>query len=147
MSNQRANRVLGIVVAAISIVALIAVMAVKEATPQLDADTPEGTVQQYLESVTDRDFNSAITYLATDSKCEIEDFDQAYIDDSVRVSLLDTTITTNLASVRVSIENSSNDPFGGAYTEAQTFHLTKSDTGWRISGIPWPTYQCGGEFK
>jgi len=147
MSNQRANRVLGIVVAAISIVALIAVLAVKETTPQLDANTPEGTVQQYLQSVTARDFDSAITYLASDTKCKVEDFDQAYIDDSVRVSLLDTTITTNLASVRVSIENSSNDPFGGAYTEAQTFRLTKSDTGWRISGIPWPTYQCGGEFK
>ena len=147
MSNQRANRVLGIVVAAISIVALIAVLAVKETTPQLDANTPEGTVQQYLQSVTARDFDSAITYLASDTKCKLEDFDQAYIDDSVRVSLLDTTITTNLASVRVSIENSSNDPFGGAYTEAQTFRLTKSDTGWRISGIPWPTYQCGGEFK
>ena len=60
MSNQRANRVLGIVVAAISIVALIAVLAVKEDTPQLDANTPEGSVQQYLQSVTERDFDTAL---------------------------------------------------------------------------------------
>ena len=147
MSNQRANRILGLSVAAISIVAFIAVLAVKETTPQLDSNTPEGTVQQYLQSVTARDFDSAITYLASDTKCKIEDFDQAYIQDSVRISLSNTSITSDSASVKVSIENSSGDPFGGSYAEAQTFRLTKSDSGWKISGIPWPTYQCGGEFK
>ena len=147
MRNQKANRVLGLAVAAISIVALIAVLAIKETAPQLDSKTPEGTVQQYLQSVTDRDFNSAITYLATDSKCKIEDFDQAYIQDSLRISLSDTSITSDSASVKVSIENSSGDPFGSSYTESQIFRLTKSDSGWKISGIPWPTYQCGGEFK
>ena len=147
MSNQRANRILGLVVVAISIVAFIAVLAVKETTPQLDSNTPEGTVQQYLQSVTARDFDSAITYLATDTKCKIEDFDQAFIQDSVRISLSDTSITSDSALVKVSIENSSSDPFGSSYAEAQTFRLTKSDTGWKISGIPWPTYQCGGEFK
>ena len=147
MSNQRANRVLGLVVAAISIVALIAVLAVKDTTQQLDATTPEGTVQQYLQSVTARDFDTALTYLATDTKCKIENFDQAYIQDSIRISLSDTSITGDSASVKVSIENSSSDPFGSSYTESQTFRLTKSDSGWKITGIPWPTYQCGGEFK
>ena len=138
---------LGLVVAAISIMALIAVLAVKETTPQLDANTPEGTVQQYLKSVTERDFDAAITYLASDTKCKIEDFDQAYIQDSVRISLSDTSITSDSASVKVSIEKSSGDPFGGSYAESQTFRLTKSASAWKISGIPWPTYQCGGEFK
>jgi len=147
MSNQKANRVLGLSVAAISIVALIAVLAVKETTPQLDANTPEGTVQQYLQAVSTRDFDSAITYLAIDTKCKVEDFDQAYIQDSLRISLSDTSITSDSASVKVRIENSSGDPFGGSYTESQTFRLTKSASGWKISGIPWPTYQCGGEFK
>jgi uncharacterized protein YsxB (DUF464 family) len=147
MSNQRANRVLGIVVAAISIVALIAVLAVKETTPQLDAKTPEGTVQQYLQAVSERDFDSAITYLTSDTKCNLEDFDQAYLQDSIRISLSDTSITGDSASVKVSIENSNGDPFGGTYTESQAFRLTKTDSGWKISGIPWPTYQCGGEFK
>ena len=138
---------LGLVVAAISIMALIAVLAVKETTPQLDANTPEGTVQQYLKSVTERDFDAAITYLARDTKCKIEDFDQAYIQDSVRISLSDTSITSDSAMVKVGIENSSGDPFGGSYAESQTFRLTKSASAWKISGIPWPTYQCGGEFK
>jgi hypothetical protein len=147
MSNQRANRVLGIVVAAISIVALIAVLAVKEDTPQLDANTPEGSVQKYLQSVTARDFDSAITYLADNTKCKVEDFDQAYIQDSIRISLSDSSIKGDSASVKISIENSSGDPFSSGYSESQTFRLTKSDSGWKITGIPWPTYQCGGEFK
>lgn len=147
MSNQRANRVLGLVVAAISIVAVIAVLAVKETTPQLDANTPEGTVQQYLQSVTERDFDSAITYLVIDTKCNLEDFDQAYIQESLRVTLADTSITGNSAFVKVSIENSSGGPFAGGYTESKTFRLVNSDSGSKISGIPWPTYQCGGEFK
>ncbi len=147
MSNQRANRVLGLIVAAISVVALIAVLAVNEDTQQLDATTPEGTVQQYLQAVTARDFDAAITYLATDTDCKIEDFDQAYIQDSIRISLSDSTITGDSASVKVNIENSSGDPFGGSYKESQAFRLTKTENGWKIAGIPWPTYQCGEVFK
>ena len=144
MSDQRANRVLGLVVAAISIVALIVVLAVNEDTPQLDATTPEGTVQQYLQSVTARDFDTAITYLSEDTKCKITDFDQAYIQDSIRISLSDESVTGDSATVKVNIDNSNGGPFGGSYTESQSFRLTKSDTGWKIAGIPWPTYQCGG---
>jgi hypothetical protein len=147
MSDKRANRVLGFIVAAISIVALITVLAVNEDTPQLDATTPEGTVQQYLQSVTARDFDTAITYLSEDTKCKITDFDQAYIQDSIRISLSDASVTGDSASVKVNIEDSSGDPFGGSYTESQAFRLIKSDSGWKIAGIPWPTYQCGGEFK
>jgi len=144
MSDQRANRVLGLVVAAISIVALIVVLAVNEDTPQLDATTPEGTVQQYLQSVTARDFDTAITYLSEDTKCKITDFDQAYIQDSIRISLSDESVTGDSATVKVNIDNSNGGPFSGSYTESQSFRLTKSDTGWKIAGIPWPTYQCGG---
>jgi len=144
MSNQRANRVLGLVVAAISIVALIAVLAVKDKTPQLDANTPEGIVQQYLQAATARDFEKAITYLASDTKCKVADFDQAYIQSSIRISLSDSSITGDSATVKVNIDNSNGVPFGGSYTESQSFRLTKSDTGWKIAGIPWPTYQCGG---
>jgi hypothetical protein len=57
MSEKRANRVLGIVVAAIAVVALIAVFAVKEPTAELDKGSPEGVVQQYLNAAIDKDFD------------------------------------------------------------------------------------------
>lgn len=147
MSEKRANRVLGIVVATIAIVALIVVLAVKEPTAELDQGSPEGVVQQYLGSAIDKDFSQAMEYLASDSKCTIEDFDRAYIQDSVRISLSDTTSTATSAKVSVTIETSNGDPFGGTYGENQTFQLVKEDSGWKIAGIPWPTYECGGEYK
>jgi hypothetical protein len=147
MSEKRANRVLGIVVATIAIVALIVVLAVKEPTAELDQGSPEGVVQQYLGSAIDKDFSKAMEYLASDSKCTIEDFDRAYIQDSVRISLSDTTSTATSAKVSVTIETSNGDPFGGSYAETQTFRLVKDETGWKIAGIPWPTYECGGEYK
>ena len=147
MSEKRANKVLGIVIAAITIVALIVVLAVKNPATQLDKDSPEGTVQQYLGAVTDRDFTQALTFLATDSKCTVEDFDRAYIQESLRIGLSDVTSSTNTATVKVKVEYSNGDPFGGTYGDTQTFRLTKDDSGWKITGIPWPTYECGGEYK
>ena len=147
MSEKHANRVLGIVVAAIAVVALIAVFAVKEPTADLDKSSPEGVVQQYLNAAIDKDFDQAKSFLASDSKCTIEDFDRAYIQDSIRIGLSDATSTEASAKVTVTIETSNGDPFGGSYAETQTFRLVKEDSGWKIAGIPWPTYECGGEYK
>lgn len=147
MSEKRANKVLGIVLAVIAAVALIAVLALKEPIAELDKGTPEGAVQQYLDAVTDRDFDQALTYLVSDSKCTVEDFDRAYIQDSLRIGLSEVSPTESTAVVTVSIQYSNGDPFGGTYSEDQNFRLVKTDAGWKISGIPWPTYECGGEYK
>jgi hypothetical protein len=147
MSEKRANKVLGIVLAAIAVVAVIVVLSVNEPVAQLDKDSPEGAVQQYLGAITDKDFSQAMDYLASDSKCTIQDFERAYIQDSLRIGLSDLTTTANTASVTVKIETSSGDPFGGTYSETQTFTLTKEESGWKVTGIPWPTYECGGEYK
>jgi hypothetical protein len=147
MSEKRANRVLGIVIAAIAVVALIVVLAVKDPTAELDESSPEGAVQQYLTAITEKDFDQALDYLAGDSKCTIQDFDRAYVQDSLRIVLSGTTSSSTTASVTVKIENSNGDPFYGSYTEDQTFRLVKDDAGWKITGIPWPTYECGGVYK
>ena len=147
MSEKRANKVLGIVLAAIAIVAVIVVLSVNEPVAQLDKDSPEGTVQQYLGAITDKDFSQAMDYLASDSKCTIQDFERAYIQDSLLIGLSDLTTTADSASVTVKIDTSSGDPFYGGYSETQTFTLTKEESGWKVTGIPWPTYECGGEYK
>jgi hypothetical protein len=147
MSEKRANKVLGILLAVIAIVAVIVVLSVNEPVAQLDKDSPEGTVQQYLGAITDKDFSQAMDYLASDSKCTIQDFERAYIQDSLRFGLSDLTTTADSASVTVKIETSSGDPFGGSYSETQTFTLTKEESGWKVTGIPWPTYECGGEYR
>jgi hypothetical protein len=147
MSEKRANKVLGIVLAVIAAVALIAVLALKEPVAELDKNSPEGTVQQYLGAVTDRDFEQALTFLASDSKCTVEDFDRAYIQDSLRIGLSEASTAESTAVVTVSIQYSNGDPFGGTYSEDRNFRLIKTDDGWKITGVPWPTYECGGEYK
>lgn len=147
MSSKRANKILGLVVASISVVALILVLVVKEPTPQLETNSPQRTVQQYLQSVTDRDFDTAVTYLVSDSKCTVEDFDRAYIQESLRIDLAEVTATDTTALIKFSIHTSSDDPFSGSYTDTQSLRLTKSEADWKITGIPWPTYECGGVYR
>jgi len=147
MSEKRANRVLGIVIASIAIVALIVVLAVKEPTAELDEGSPEGVVQQYLNAAIDKNFDQAKSFLASDTKCTADDFDRAYIQNSIRIGLSDATSTEVSAKVTITIETSNGDPFGGSYSESQTFRLVKEESGWKITGIPWPTYECGGVYK
>jgi hypothetical protein len=147
MSEKRANRVLWIVVAAIVIIALIVVLAVKEPTAELDKSSPEGVVQQYLNAAIDKDFDQAKSFLASDTKCTAEDFDRAYIQDSLRIGLSEVSPAESTAVVTVSIQYSNGDPFGGTYSEDRNFRLIKTDDGWKITGVPWPTYECGGEYQ
>lgn len=147
MSENRANRVLGIVIATIAVVALIVVLAVKQPTAELDEGSPEAAVQQYLSAITERDFSQAMVSLASDSKCTLQDLDRAYIQDSLRIGLSDISSTDSTASVTVKIEVSNGEPFGSTYSETQTFRLIKDDSGWKLTGIPWPMYECGSEYK
>ena len=147
MSEKRANKVLGIVISSIVIVALIVVFSIKEPTAKLEKGSPEAAVQQYLNAIADRDFNHALTLLTTDSKCTLQDFNRAYIQDSLRISLSDVTSTATTDNVKVKIETSNGDPFGSTYAETQNLDLSKTDSDWKITGIPWPMYECGGVYK
>lgn len=147
MNEKRANRVLGFVVAAIAIVALIVVLASRQSTTQLDQGTPEAAVQQYLQAVSDRNFDQALEFLSEDSKCTVEDFDRAYIQESLRIGLTETSTNQETAVVTVSIQSSNGDPFGGTYTEERNFRLVNSDGEWKITGTPWPNYECGMDYK
>jgi hypothetical protein len=147
MSEKRANRVLGIVVAALAAVALIVVLASRQSTTQLDEGSPEAAVQQYLQAVSDRNFDQALEFLSEDSKCTVEDFDRAYIQESLRIGLAESSANQETAVVTVSIQSSNGDPFGGTYTEERNFRLVNADGEWKITGTPWPNYECGMEFK
>ena len=147
MNDKRANRVLGLVVAVIAVISVIVVLAGRQPTTQLDEGSPEAAVQQYLQAVSDRDFDQALNFLSDDSKCTIEDFDRAYIQDSLRIGLSESSGNQTTAVVTVSIQSSNGDPFGGTYTEERNFRLVNTDGEWKITGTPWPNYECGMEYK
>jgi hypothetical protein len=142
------NRVLGLVVGAFVLVALAAVaFAAMRPTTTFAPGTPEAAVQGYLSAVLESDSEKAAGYLAPGSPCALGDLDRTGVAASARVSLVDSTTDSDTARVRVRVSYSSGDPFGGAESENQTFRLTRSAGTWRISGIPWPLFECGVNVK
>ena len=146
MNDKKANKVLGLVVFALAIISVIVVLASRQPTTQLDEGSPEAAVQQYLQAVSERKFDEALEYLSEDTKCTVEDFDRAYIQDSLRIGLSESSGNQTTAVVTVSIQSSNGDPFGGTYTEERNFRLVNADGEWRITGTPWPNYECGMEY-
>ena len=147
MKDKNANRFLAIVVAIIAILAVVVVVGANRETEQLDRATPEGVVQEYLNAVIEGDFDAAAAKFDPAGSCKVDDLDKAYFDNDVRVTLINSSETSTGAVVRVQVEVPSGAPLGGYYGEDHTFRLVKADTGWLISGIPWPMYECGGVNK
>jgi phage tail protein X len=143
--TSRPNRVLAIVVGVVAVLAVVAaVLSATRPVADYAPGTPEGVVQSYLSAVLDGDPQQAAGLLAEDSPCAIDDLDQAYTPEGVRVVLRDTRVTGDTAQVRVDVVTPSGGPLDGSeYSEEHTFRLTRSGGGWRIEGSPWPMYACG----
>lgn len=145
MATNRPNLVLAVAVALVVLTALVAgiVSSVRQGT-QYDPSTPEGVVQDYLAAVADRDNLAAAELLAEDNPCRVEDLDREWVPENVRVVLREVEVDGATAQVRVGISLSTGQLFGGAeYFEDHTVRLARSDDEWRITGAPWPMYECG----
>jgi hypothetical protein len=114
----------------------------------LDPNTPEGTVQAYLQAVLDEDWSSARAHLADDlaRRCSVVDFRYAWVPDQLTTTLDGTRTTDDGVEVRVQLRSvASPDPLrtvDGVSTE--TFDLVQQDGQWRITGAPWPVMDCRG---
>ena len=147
MRMPNANKLLALVIGAISVLAIFVVLTANQETKQLDPGTPEGVVQKYLSSVIAGDFESALKNLEPTSKCEPEDLDRSYFPQDIRVNLISSTNTSTGAIVKISLEFPTGGPLGDVYTEEHTIRLVQSGSTWFITGIPWPMYDCGGLVK
>ena len=144
--TSRPHRVLAIGVAVIVLLAVVAaVVSATRSAPTYGEGTPERTVQRFLTAVLDDDYETAAGLLAEDSSCDVEDFDQSYLPDDVRVVLHGVDVEADRsARVHVEVVFGGGDPFGGSeYSEDHGFRLTKSGEEWSIEGVPWPLYECG----
>ena len=112
------------------------------------ADTPEGTVQRYLQAVADRDATAAVAYLGQElrSRC-----DESYLRDRLRdpyprdfrATLLGTRAVSDGTEVRVRISDRSGaPPFESGFEQEAFYLLQQQDGGWRITGEGWPVYTC-----
>ena len=145
--NRGPNRVLLVVLALVAVVAVVAgIVSATRDTQQYDRSTPEGVVQAYLTALVDRDQEEAAELLADDSPCAVDDLDEVDIGDDMRVVLRDTETEGGSASVDVEVVMNSGAVFGGSeWSERHTFRLVRQGDAWRISGTPWPIFECGGE--
>ena len=147
--RSRPNLVLAIVVAVVVVIAVAAgVVAADRSEVEVQAGTPEATVQAYLRAVLDGDV-AALDQLEPGTRCEAGDITGAFVPESARIVLAGSEVDGAHATVRVEItEGSAGSPFGvDEYTHEQRFALEQSDTGdWYIVGAPWPLHVCEGRL-
>jgi len=132
--------VIGLVIIA---VAIVTVLSSTKSAVVVDRKTPAGSVQVYLKAILSGKNVEAATMLSPNSVCTIEDIDRAYVVDTARVLLVDSSTGGSTAEVRVRVEIPSGGPLGDFMTEDHTFRLSNVNGSWLLTGIPWPLFDCG----
>jgi hypothetical protein len=113
----------------------------------LDPQSPEGTVQAYVQAVLDGDWAEARSHLGDDldADCSAIDFRQAWVPDGLTATLDDVKVDGDEAEVAIRLRTAAEpDPFGGGYATTETFDLTREGSTWLVIGQPWPVYDCRG---
>ncbi len=150
----------------LAVVTLVIVALVREPV-QLDRSTAEGTVQEYLQAISNEDYNKAFEVLDPDG------FDGCSTSDLIRSAPRDAFTATlgfsdnpnrfrpigeegppsneDLVAVDVTLRFGSGDLFGGSWDQYETFFLISKDGSWWITDNPdpWPyfTWDCmRGDF-
>lgn len=138
-----ANRMLGITVAAIAAIAVIVgVVTAMQSPSALDPASPEGVVQQYLSAVFEHRNDDAAKFLDASGQCDADDLDRSGFNQDAQVDLLDVVTTGTTSRVNVHLQYGGGDPFSDGWGEDKTMRLVKSGADWKITGIPWPMWDC-----
>ena len=137
------NRVLAIIVGALLVLAVvIVVLTTGRNVKTYDLAQPEGVAQAYLQAVFAGDFDEAASYFEPGSECDASDLDRAFIQENVRISLAGVSGDAERSAVRIVADIPNGGPFGGYYEERHTLRLVFVDDVWKLTGIPWPLYDC-----
>lgn len=136
--------VLGVQVGAVVVAALVTVVVTGRGADELPAGSPEATVQEYVDAVLDGDADAVEALFVADNDCDYDQLDHYYVEDSVRVALDDVDVDGDEATVRVTISNGTDGLMPGGWTERQSFDLVRVGGEWRLTGAPWPLFECYG---
>ncbi|MDC5697244.1 hypothetical protein OO014_08235 [Intrasporangium calvum] len=146
---SRANRILAIALAGIVVLAVVAALVSRgRPSARLDAGSPEAAVQAYVDAALDGRADEAARWLDPAGDCDVGDLDRAGTSgmSATRVVLVDSTQNADSATVRVDLVFGSGGPFETSeYREPQSYRLVRSSGDWRITGVPWPLYDCWKE--
>jgi hypothetical protein len=145
MAEVQKNRWLWPVVFAIAIVALAALALTREPV-MLDPETPEGTVQAYLQAIGDHDYQAALEYLDPTfyEGCMASDIAAETSRQEPFSATLDETSTesidANNAFVSVRMQFGTTGPLGNGWTNWESFTLIKVNGTWLITENVWPYF-------
>ncbi|MFM7463817.1 MAG: hypothetical protein ACKO29_07095, partial [Actinomycetota bacterium] len=129
---------------AIALVAIAIFSATQSKTSEFATGTPEATVQAFFKSLSERDSEGALQYFVANTPCELFELDRQSLSQEITIDLVESEITGDSAKVKVRIRYSSNDMVSG-WKEDQVIRLEKELGNWRITGTPWPLYDCEQE--
>lgn len=146
----------------IALVVVLVVIALTRGPVSLDPDTPEGTVQEYLQAIRDKRWEDAISVVDADWLGSCEATDLAQFADSDFTAKLGTDQTDTLRfvdiapspsesplpepteQVDVTISHTSGPGLGSSWDEYVMFQLLEKNGFWWLADDPWPyfLYNC-----
>lgn len=142
-AGPKPNKILLFVtVIALALIAVSAILSSSREEKSYSSSTPEGVVQLYLKAIIEGKHDIAANYFAAGSECDAADIDRAYISDTLRVNLISVSSEGMSAYVKIDATTSSGGPFDDGYTESHTYRLIKESGVWKLTGIPWPLWDC-----
>jgi hypothetical protein len=126
------------------IIVAVAVIAATRSPAEFDAGTPEAVAQSYLQTLLDGDERAAHAHLSEQlqAACTITELREAWVPESVRITLTETALLDDTAEVELIVIEGSTDPFGGGGTHDVTLVLHHESDAWVISEPPWPIEYC-----
>lgn len=144
------NRPTWLLPAGIGILVIVLVIVALVRDPvELDPDTPEGTVQEYLQAISDNDFDRAFELLRPDefAECVPGDIERHVSDEPFTASLEsdgEPVSDEDRVIVNVRIRFGTGGPFGSGWETFESFELVSEDGFWWITGEPWPyfSFEC-----
>jgi hypothetical protein len=132
-------------VALVGVVAVIALTVVALSGPEFDPDTPEGTAQGWVRSVTAGDHAEALTHLDPSLGCTLSDFRYAWIDPGVAARIGSVSGDAQRTVVEVIISES--DPFRSGFETREYLVMAQRGDLWLLTEVPWPLYTCEMEVE
>jgi hypothetical protein len=142
----------------VALVVVLVVIALVRGPVTLDPDTPEGTVQEYLQAIRDERWEDAISVIDADwlGSCQASDLEQwadtdftaklgteqtdtlRFVD--VAPSPSDGSLPEPTEQVEVTISHVSGPGLGSSWDEYVMFQLLERDDFWWLADDPWPYF-------
>lgn len=130
---------LAAVVGGLLLVALVLVVTQREPA-QLPPDSPQATVQAFLQSIVD---GAPDTSLLAPDTCPGGVDTHFHDDDRLRATVVESATDGDLAEVTLSItEFHGSGVIDDGYQHDETYRLARTADGWRITGFDWPFDAC-----